>query len=161
MRPARAADGHTPEEHRLAAAIVAAHASDSLAPFVLREDKAFFFAHGGVLAYRTLRETAVVSADPVGPPGSAPAILRDFLRLAEARGWAVVVTAASERHLAAYEELGLRTLRIGNEAVVDPAAFTLEGRRMRKVRQSVHRVERHGYRIELVSGARPARGPGR
>ena len=64
----------------------------------------------------------------------------------------MVVTAASGRHLTDYQQLGLRTLKIGNEAVVDPAAFTLEGRRMRKVRQSVHRVERHGYRIELVSG---------
>jgi lysyl-tRNA synthetase class 2 len=92
----------------------------------------------------------VVSSDPVGPPGHEPWILRDFLRHASARGWAVVVTAASERHLAAYEELGMRSLCIGNEAVVDPTTFTLEGRSMRKVRQSVHRLERRGYTVEVV-----------
>ncbi len=58
---------------------------DSLAPFLLRQDKAFFFAHGGVLAYRTVRETAVVSSDPVGPPGAAPRILRDFIAHARER----------------------------------------------------------------------------
>ena len=151
LRPASAEEGHTPEEHVLAAALVQEHGSDSLAPFLLREDKSFFFAHGGVLAYRTLRETAVVSSDPVGPPGSAPLILRDFLELAARHGWGVVVTAASERQLAGYRELGLRSICIGSEAVVDPAEFTLEGRSMRKVRQSVHRLERRGWSIELAS----------
>jgi lysyl-tRNA synthetase, class II len=150
LAPAQAADGHTCEEHLRAAAIVAEHAADSLAPFLLREDKAFFFAHGGVLAYRTLRDTAVVSSDPVGPPGHEPWILRDFLRHAASRGWAVVVTAASQKHLDAYEALGMRSLCIGNEAVVDPSTFTLEGRSMRKVRQSVHRLERYGYTVEVV-----------
>jgi lysyl-tRNA synthetase class 2 len=96
----------------------------------------------------------VVSGDPVGPPGTAAAILGDFAAFAEERGWDVVVTAASERHARDYERmLGLRALPIGNEAVVDPAAFSLEGRAVRKVRQSVHRVERHGWRIEAVRGS--------
>jgi len=154
LRPARWSDGHSDAEHLRAAAIVAAHGGDSLAPFLLREDKAFFFAHGGVLAYRTLRGTAVVSGDPAGPPGSAAAILGDFAAFAEERGWDVVVTAASERHARDYERtLGLRALPIGNEAVVDPAAFSLEGRAVRKVRQSVHRVERRGWRIDAVRGS--------
>lgn len=153
LRPARSADGHSAEEHMRAAAIVAGYGADSLAPFVLREDKAFFFSRGGLLAYRTLRGTAVVSGDPVGPPGCAPGVLADFLAHAERRGWDVVVTAASERHLAEYQaELGLRALPIGNEAVVDPANFSLEGRAVRKVRQSVHRVERRGWRVEAVRG---------
>ena len=151
LRPAPAADGHLAAEHMGAAAIVAAHGRDSLAPFVLREDKAFFFSRGGLLAYRTLRGTAVVSSDPVGPPGSAASIVGDFLEYADARGWDVVITAASERHVHDYQQqLGLRALPIGNEAVVDPRGFSLEGRAVRKVRQSVRRVERHGWRIEVA-----------
>jgi lysyl-tRNA synthetase class 2 len=151
LRPDASSDGHSPASHARAAAIVAAHGTDSLAPFVLREDKAFFFANGGLVAYRTLRGTAVVSGDPIGPPGEAPAILRKFIAFADSRGWNVVVTAASERHVADYRErLGLRTIAIGNEAVVDPRAFTLEGRSVRKVRQSVRRIERRGWAIETV-----------
>ena len=63
-----------------------------------------------------------------------------------------VITAASERHLAACRQLGLRVLRIGDEAVVDPQAFSLEGRPIRKVRQSIARVRRHGWRVEVVEG---------
>jgi lysyl-tRNA synthetase, class II len=151
LRPAPAADGHPAAEHAPAAAIVARHGSDSLAPFALREDKAYFFARGGLLAYRTLRETAVVSGDPIGPPGAAAGILADFRAFAVAQGWDVVVTAASAEHLAGYAQLGMRALHIGNEAVVDPRTFSLEGRAIRKVRQSVHRVERHGWSIEVVA----------
>ncbi|HEU4978964.1 MAG TPA: phosphatidylglycerol lysyltransferase domain-containing protein [Solirubrobacteraceae bacterium] len=151
LAPARAQDGHDASEHALAARIVAEHGEDSIAPFVLRADKAFHFSRGGVLAYRTLRETAVVSGDPVGPPGSAAGILADFLEVARERGWDVVLTGAAERHLEAYRALGLRTLRIGSEAIADPATFTLAGRAGRTVRKAVHRVEKHGWTIEVRS----------
>jgi lysyl-tRNA synthetase class 2 len=153
LRPGRALGGHSREEHERAAAIVAAHACDSLDPFALREDKAFHFAHGGLLAYRTVRETAVVSGDPIGPPGTAPRILASFESYAAAHGWDVVVTAASSRHLAGYRELGFRTLPIGEEAMVDPAALTLEGPEMKTVRKAVRRVARQGWTVRIVPGS--------
>src|ERR671933_962378 len=64
------------------------------------------------------------------------------------------MTGASARHLAAYRRLRLRTLHIGNEAVVDPRTFSLEGRAIRKVRQSVARIARRGWSVTVV----PARG---
>ena len=145
-----APDGHTSAEHRRAAGLVAAHARDSLDPFALREDKRFHFAAGGVLAYRIIRETAVVSGDPIAPPGRGPDVLASFLALARREGWAVAMTGASSRHLPAYRGLGLRPLQIGSEAVVDPAGFCLDGRAVRKVRQSVARVRRRGWTVEVV-----------
>jgi lysyl-tRNA synthetase, class II len=150
LRPAHCAVGHTAAEHERAAAIVSAYGDDSLDPFALREDKSFHFAAGGVLAYRTLRETAVVSGDPIGPPGSAPAIVASFESYARCRGWNVVLTGASERHLVPLRRLGLLALCIGEEAVVDPQTFSLEGRAIRKVRQSVTRLERRGWTIRVV-----------
>jgi lysyl-tRNA synthetase class 2 len=156
LRPEPSHDGHRPDEHARAAAIVARYGDDSLDPFALREDKAFFFAHGGVLAYRVLRETAVVSGDPIGPPGTHDVILADFIELANENGWRVAVAAASGRHVDAYRLLGLRTLKVGEEAVVDPRAFSLEGRRVRKVRQAVTRVQRHGWSMDVGRAAQLA-----
>jgi len=85
VAPVRARDGHGAGEHARAAALVAAHGDDSFAPFALRADKAFHFAHGGVLAFRALGGTAVVAGDPVGPAGSAAPILRSFLRATRTR----------------------------------------------------------------------------
>lgn len=151
--PARPHDGHDAPAHAWAAQLVARHGSDSLAPFVLRSDKAFFFGHGGVLAYRTLGGTAVVSGDPVGPPGAAPAILADFLAHAAAHGWDVVVMAAGDAHLPAYRALGLRTLQIGLEAVSDPQALSLVGGRHKSLRKAVGRVHRRGWTVEVVRAA--------
>jgi lysyl-tRNA synthetase, class II len=150
LRPSAADDGHSPEEHRRAEEILGRYGRDSLDPFTLREDKALHFAAGGYLAYRVLRETAVVSGDPVAPPGSARAVLRSFARFADERGWNVVITGASDRYLTDCAGLGLRVLKIGEEAVVDPRGFSLEGRAIRKVRQSIARVERHGWKVEVV-----------
>jgi lysyl-tRNA synthetase, class II len=125
---------------------------DSLSPFVLRPDKALQFAAGGVLAYRVIGETAIVSSDPVAPDDAAPEVLSSFVELARRRGWRIALWGASGRHLDAYRQRGLRTICVGEEAFVNAQQFTLEGRAVRKLRQSVHRVERRGWEIFAREG---------
>jgi lysyl-tRNA synthetase class 2 len=152
--PRRTASVHRYAEHdlRSARAIVERHGHDSISPFILRPDKSFAFSDGAVLAYRVIGETAIVSGDPVGPEESVPLVLGEFLKLARARRWRVVLWGTSARHLARYRSLGLGALCVGEEAVVDPAGFTLEGRPVRKLRQSVHRLERRGWEIVACDG---------
>jgi len=151
--PATSTDGHSVAEHARARAIVERAGRDSLSPFILREDKALHFHGDAVLAYRVVGETAVISGGPVGPDDeSSAALLGDFVEHARHSGWNVVATGASEAHLPAYEALGLRRLHIGNEAWVDPRRLSLDGRQMRKVRQSVHRIARRGWSIESHAG---------
>jgi lysyl-tRNA synthetase class 2 len=150
--PARPRDGHDADEHRRAAAVVAAHGEDSIAPFVLRADKAFHFAHGGVLAYRVVCETAVVAGDPVGPRGSAGPIMTSFLETAARNGWDVVVLGAGEAQVGDYAALGLRALQVGLEAVVDPRRFTLDCPASKCVRKAVRRIAREGWTIEVLTG---------
>jgi lysyl-tRNA synthetase class 2 len=152
LRPAADPSGHTDHEHRSAAAAVERHGEDSLSSFVLRPDKSFYFHEDGVLAYRVVGETAVVSGDPVAPADQLQSVLAGFREVARSRGWELVVWGASPRHLGAYDSLGLHTLVSGEEAFVDPSRFTLEGRAVRKLRQSVHRVKRRGWEIFALDG---------
>jgi lysyl-tRNA synthetase class 2 len=152
LRAARGGEGHTAEQDRAARAILERYGEDTLAPFLLRADKALHFAAGGVLSYRVIGETAIVSADPVAPPGRAGDVLASFLRVARSRGWQVAIWGAGEQHLDEYRRLGLRSICVGEEAFVDPAGFTLEGRAVRKLRQSVARVRRRGWEITAVQG---------
>ena len=99
-----------------------------------------------------IRGTAIVSSDPVAPGQAAAEVLESFLEVAHERGWQVVVWGASERHLDGYRDLGLHAVRAGEEAFVDPGQFTLEGRKVRKLRQSVHRVERRNWAITICEG---------
>ncbi|HEX6737410.1 MAG TPA: phosphatidylglycerol lysyltransferase domain-containing protein, partial [Vicinamibacteria bacterium] len=81
-----------------------------------------------------------------------------FMTHARAQGWGVAVAAASERLAEHARPLGLSALCVGEEAVVDPSAFTLEGRPMRKLRQSLSRARRHGWSFQVATTGELAAG---
>ena len=140
--------GPSPEHDRdVARAILNRSAADSLSYFALRRDTTLAISadERAFLAYRVVANVALVSGHAVGPDDACASLIRDFheeqIRLG--RRVAVVGLPASAR--AMWETAGLMVRYIGDEAVVDPQAFSLEGRAMRKVRQSVTRIERDGY----------------
>jgi lysyl-tRNA synthetase, class II len=140
---------------RLTRDLVAAWGVDTLAPFVLRGDKSYFFDEDerAFVAYKVVGGVAIVSGDPIGPPDRFATLVGSFLQFARTRDWRVAILGASESALGVYRSHGLHALYHGDEAVVDTATFSLEGRPIRKVRQSVHRLERTGY---TASALRPS-----
>ena len=138
-------------ERRLTRDLVAAWGADTLAPFVLRGDKSYFFAEDetAFLAYKVVGGVAIVSGDPIGPPDAVSQLVGRFIAFAHERGWRIAILGASEAALETYAAHGLHALYHGDEAVIDTSAFSLEGRPIRKVRQSVHRLERAGYTAEM------------
>ena len=93
---------------------------------------------------------ALVSGDPVGDPAAAPALLADFARHCHAHAWRVAALGVAPQHLDDWHAIGLRTIYVGDEAVVHPARFSLEGRPIRKVRQSVTRLRKAGHSARIV-----------
>jgi lysyl-tRNA synthetase class 2 len=140
-------------ERRVARALVDAYGSDSLSFFALRRDKSYFFSptRRAFLAYRVVAGAALVSGDPVGDEAEFDALLAEFRRVAHAHGWRLAVLGASDAHLERYRALGLRPILLGEEAVMYPAEFSLEGRPIRKVRQSVTRLTKAGYRLQVIA----------
>jgi len=141
------------EERERARSLVTAYGDDTLAPFALRADKSYFFGDGGraFLAYRVVGGVAIVSGDPIGPEAELPQLVARFVEFAHARDWRLAILGASDRCLPLYRSLGLQSLYHGDEAVVETSAFSLEGRTIRKVRQSVHRLERAGYTVQIAT----------
>jgi lysyl-tRNA synthetase, class II len=139
-------------ERELTRDLVRTWGVDTLAPFVLRGDKSYFFDEDEMafLAYKVVGGVAIVSGDPIGPPDRFSLLLGRFLTFAHERGWRIAVLGASEHVLGVYRSHGLHALYHGDEAVIETAAFSLDGRPIRKVRQSVHRLERAGYRAEVL-----------
>jgi lysyl-tRNA synthetase class 2 len=68
------------------------------------------------------------------------------------RGLRLAALGVSDAVRPLFEQLGLRALYMGDEAVVETRSFSTEGRAIRKVRQSVNRLEKAGYTSELVEG---------
>jgi len=132
--------------------IVAEGGYDTLSFFALRGDKSYFFSPSGrsFLAYRVINGVALVSGDPIGDDAELGDLVAEFRRVAQARGWRVAILASREGLLPLYTSLGLKSVYLGDEAVVLPEDFSLEGRPIRKVRQSVTRLEKAGYRVHVL-----------
>jgi lysylphosphatidylglycerol synthetase-like protein (DUF2156 family) len=142
-------------DHARATELVHEHGRDSLAYFALRRDKSYFFSPSGrsFLAYRAINGTALVAGDPIGDPAERAELIAEFRRVASLKGWRVAVAGVSADALADYVGLGFKSLYLGDEAVVKPTEFSLEGRPIRKVRQSVTRLAKCGYTVRMLSTA--------
>jgi lysyl-tRNA synthetase class 2 len=110
----------------------------------------FSVDRGAFLGYRVEAGVLLLCGDPVGSPPAMRDLLRQACAFAEEHGLRIAAVNASGDLLPLYEEAGLRSLYIGDEAIVDTAAFSLDGRAIRKVRQSVNRIERAGYTAEVA-----------
>jgi lysyl-tRNA synthetase, class II len=140
-----------PAARRAATQLVRAHGSDTLSFFKLRADKQYFFASdlAAFVGYRIENGVLLLSGDPVGPDEALPELLADLQEFATARGLKLGAVGASERLCPMYSGLGLRTMYLGDEAIIDLRRFSLEGRPIRKVRQSVSRLQKAGFSAEI------------
>ena len=136
---------------RAADELLRLYGSDTLAFFKLRRDINYLFSadNHAFLGYRVDSGVMLVAGDPVGREDALPALVREAAVFAELRGLRLAAIGASERLLPLWRQAGLRSLYIGDEALIDMPRFSLEGRSVRKLRQSVSRLEREGYSIEL------------
>jgi lysylphosphatidylglycerol synthetase-like protein (DUF2156 family) len=152
LRPFTERVRQSAEDRRVVRELVRTHGVDSLAFFSLRRDKSYFFSPSrrSFLAYRVVGGSALVSGDPIGEADEVVELLAEFRRVCRARGWRLALLSVRGEFLPFARRLGLRAIRIGEEAVVRPGSFSLEGRPIRKVRQSVARAERAGYRFRVV-----------
>ncbi len=136
---------------RLATQLVRSHGRDTLSFFKLRGDKQYFFSteRQAFVGYRIENGVLLLSGDPVGPEAAIDPLLAQLRSFAEARGLKVGAVGASEAMRQRFEQLGLHSLYLGDEAIIDLEKFSLEGRPIRKVRQSVTRLRKAGYDSEL------------
>jgi lysyl-tRNA synthetase, class II len=145
----------TADAHERATSVVHERGEDSLAYFALRRDKAYVFSPSGrsFLAYRVVGGTALIAGDPIGDASERRELVAEFVRVARAKGWRVAVAGASSEALEDYAALGFKSFYLGDEAVIRPSEFTLDGRAIRKVRQSVSRLEKSGFAVRVLSVA--------
>ncbi len=136
-------------ERRLADELVHAHGRDTLAYFKLRRDARYLFSSDrrAFVGYRVEGNVMLLSGDPVGDSASLPLLLRETCAFAERHGLRLGAVGVGSATLPLFRGAGMGSLYIGDEAIVETAAFSLEGRAIRKVRQSVSRLETAGYTV--------------
>jgi phosphatidylglycerol lysyltransferase len=102
------------------------------------------------LMYGVEGRSWVALGDPVGSPENARELAWRFRELSDRHaGWTVFYEVGAD-NLALYVDLGLSLLKLGEEARVPLATFTLEGGARKGLRQTHHKVESQGARFTLV-----------
>ncbi|WP_405925942.1 phosphatidylglycerol lysyltransferase domain-containing protein [Streptomyces sp. NBC_00035] len=152
FRSRRAVDPLTEgDERRLRALLDRYGDRDSLGYFALRREKSAVWSPTGKAAvvYRVLGGVSLASGDPIGDLEAWPGAIEPWLAEAREHGWIPAVMGASEEAGTVYARHGLDALELGDEAIVETAEFTLEGRAMRTVRQAYNRVKRAGYEVRI------------
>ena len=138
------------EARERARSVIDAYGGGTLDYFALRDDKEWFFLKDSVLAYAIRGSVCLVSPDPIGPAEQREEIWAEFMLWAEHHGLAVSVLAAGEEWLPIYEDSGLHTVYLGDEAIVDCQNFSLAGKKSKSLRQGHARIVRAGYSVQHV-----------
>ena len=130
--------------------IVRRHGRGTLDYFALRDDKQFFFFRDSLVAYAVYGGVALISPDPIGPEAERTEVFSAFRQYGESRGWTIGVMAASEEWTSIYHAAGMHFIYLGDEAIVDCRTFSLDGGKMKGLRQACTRLARHGYTVSFV-----------
>jgi len=152
LRPARPEPAVAgPEELARARAIIAT-SDQTLANAALTGDKRLLFSDGGdaFVMYQTAKRNRVALGDPVGSAQGAEELVWRLREMSDHHGARTVFYQVAGERLALYVDLGLAALKIGEEARVPLAQFSLEGATRADLRQAHRRAERDGANFEVV-----------
>jgi phosphatidylglycerol lysyltransferase len=122
------------------------------AQLALLGDKSLLFneSRTGFIMYGVNGRSWVSLGDPIATPGEAAELISSFIRLADRNGgWAVFYKVAPTL-LYIYLDHGLNVVKLGEEARVSLANFSLEGANRRNLRRVWRKMVDDGYTFEMI-----------
>jgi phosphatidylglycerol lysyltransferase len=140
------------EERARAEQIVERYGHSSLARAALFDDKVYFFSPGGsVIAYAEKGRIALALGDPIGPADDINATLVSFQALCDQNDWQPAFYQTLPGALDAYHSAGFNSLKIGDEAIIDLASFTLEGGSNKGLRSANNHLTKLGHHTRVYT----------
>jgi phosphatidylglycerol lysyltransferase len=141
----------TPEELEQVRPILAKEPRSDAA-IALLGDKAFLFDDTGTafLMYGVRGHTWIALGDPVGKPAQQAELIWRFREMVDRQGGRPAFYQVSADALPCYLDVGMSLLKLGEEAWVDLAGFSLEGPAHKDLRYIVRRAERDGLSFEVI-----------
>jgi phosphatidylglycerol lysyltransferase len=134
------------------AAEIVARSPRTYAHLALLGDKQLVFndSRTAMLMYGVEGRSWVVMGDPMGPEAERAEVAWQFRELCDQHGAWTVFYQVSEKRLHLYVDLGLSLVKLGEEARVPLAEFSLAGAARKKLRWAQRKSEDLGYRFEVV-----------
>lgn len=152
VRPAGAEPRSPGTDEMARAAAIVGTSPVAAANLAFLGDKSFLFSEAGdaFLMYGAEGRSWVSLGDPVGALERWPELVWRFRELADRYDDWPVFYQVSARRLPLYLDMGLTLFKLGEEARVPLAEFTLEGSSRRGLRRTLGRLEKEGCSFEWV-----------
>lgn len=155
LRPAPPREMDGAERPSSAIREIVAASAESRAHLALLGDKRFLMSASGrsFIMYGVQGRAWISMGDPVGDPAEVRELVwsfRDRVHLYD--GWTVFYQVAPT-HLSTYVDAGLGLIKLGEEAIVDIPAFSLEGSARSALRRTIRKLEREGARFSVIPAA--------
>jgi len=152
LRPSRPEPGEASADDLSRARAAIATSDVSVANAALSGDKRLLFSASGgsFLMYQVSGRSWIALADPVGIPAEREELIWRFREMSDRHGSRTVFYQASGECLPLYIDLGLAAVKIGEEARVRLAEFSLEGSARADLRQARRRAERDGATFAVL-----------
>ena len=133
-------------------AVVIDRQTATMPNLVFLRDKAVVLnpAADGFVMYGVQGNTWVAMGDPVGPDAAASGLIRAFLERCDDFGGVPVFYEVGPAHLHRYADHGLTFAKLGEDARVNLAEFSIAGGAGAKYRQAVRRLEKDGGVFRMV-----------
>lgn len=125
-----------------------AHGTTALGHFHLLDDKVWFIEGEAFIGYKVVGTVALALGEPVGAPDARLVVARAFVAFCAGNGWIPAFHQVTDAGAAELRGVGLRALKIGEEAIVDVQHFDLEAKEFKSLRSALRRVERAACTVE-------------
>ena len=153
LRPVLLRVGGTDEERERALDLIKQYGSSSLAHLCLLPDKSYYFSSSGetVIAYVPKGRGAIALGDPIGASEDLKDAIIEYKEFCDRNDWYPAFYQTLPDNLDLYKNLGFKTVKIGEEAIVDLRTFTTQGKAGKNMRNALNRFTKMGYRVEFYS----------
>ena len=152
LRPARQAMRHPTQADVDDARVIVANYPQAAAHLAFLGDKSFLFneRRTGFIMFGVHGRSWVSLGDPISSPEDAAELIRSFIRLVDQNGGWPVFYKVAPTLLYLYLDHGLNVVKLGEEARVPLADFSLEGPNRRNLRRVWRKMVDDGYTFEIV-----------
>ena len=155
LKPYFSTPYNTKEDFADADAILERSGGSALDYFKTYPDKFIYFNDDrkSFISFKITRHFALVLEDPVADTLEEKIqMIKKFEERCEENGFIAAYYRVPEESLHFYKSLNKKSIPIGEEAVLDLTAFTLDGGKMKTTRSAVNRLSGEGFIFKVYKG---------
>jgi lysylphosphatidylglycerol synthetase-like protein (DUF2156 family)/membrane protein DedA with SNARE-associated domain len=122
------------------------HSRHSLSAFAIQNDKhhLLLVERNALVAYAVRGTVALAAGDPLASEDDFVQSVREYLAYCSRNDWTPCIYEAAEERLPVYQALGLRSLKMAEEAILALQDFSLAGNKRANLRAMVNKTAKSG-----------------